>query len=111
MIKSGLDFVITEDLDTNSVDKKNEILLKSILQKLQMSGKIMKLYFEKFFVNSSKLSKILKHGKKQLLKNPFVLSKKTMTIKVHYDMYHGYGELDKAIEHLMIKIERDLEIL
>ena len=37
--------------------------------------------------------------KKQLLKNPFVfLSKKTMTIKVHYDMYHGYGELDKAIE-------------
>ena len=23
-----------------------------------------------------------------------------MTIKVHYDMYHGYGELDKAIELL-----------
>ena len=56
---------------------------------------------DEFFVNSTKLSKILKHGKKQLLKNPFVfLSKKTMSVKVHYDMYHGYGELDNAIELL-----------
>ena len=23
-----------------------------------------------------------------------------MSVKVHYDMYHGYGELDKAIELL-----------
>ena len=23
-----------------------------------------------------------------------------MTVKVHYDMYHGYGEMDKAIELL-----------
>ena len=56
---------------------------------------------DEVFVNSTKLSKVLKHGKMQLLKNPFVfLSKKTMTVKVHYDMYHGYGEMDKAIELL-----------
>ena len=56
---------------------------------------------DEVFVNNTKLSKILKHGKKQLLKNPFVfLSKKKLTIKVHYDMYHGYGEMDKAIELL-----------
>ena len=56
---------------------------------------------DEIFVNSTKLSKILKHGKMQLLKNPFVfLSKKKLSIKVHYDMYHGYGELDKAIELL-----------
>ena len=28
------------------------------------------------------------------------LSKKKLSVKVHYDMYHGYGELDKAIELL-----------
>ena len=86
----------------NSVDKKNQTLLESILQKVPNEWKNHEVVLrEEFFINSSKLSKILKHGKKQLLKNPFVfLSKKKMTIKVHYDMYHGYGELDKAIELL-----------
>ena len=56
---------------------------------------------DEVFVNGTKFSKVLKHGKMQLLKNPFVfLSKKKMTVKVHYDMYHGYGEMDKAIELL-----------
>ena len=56
---------------------------------------------DEIFVNSTKLSKIIKHGKSQLMKNPFVfLSKNKMTVKVHYDMYHGPGELDKAIELL-----------
>ena len=54
-----------------------------------------------YFVNGTKLSKILKHGKRQLIKNPFVfLSKKKMTVKVHFDMYHGFGNLDKAIDLL-----------
>ena len=56
-----------------------------------------------YFVNETKISKIIKHGKKQLIRNPFVfLSKKKMTIKVHFDMYHGFGNLDKAIELLEI---------
>ena len=54
-----------------------------------------------FFVNGTKLSKILKHGKRQFMKNPFVfLSKKKMTVKVHFDLYHGFGNLDKAIDLL-----------
>ena len=56
---------------------------------------------EEYFVNGTKLSKILKHGRRQLLKNPFVFfSKKKMTVKVHFDMYHGFGNLDKAIDLL-----------
>ena len=54
-----------------------------------------------YFVNQTKISKIIKHGRKQLIKNPFVFfSRKTMTIKVHFDMYHGFGNLDKAIDLL-----------
>ena len=61
-----------------------------------------------YFVNKTKVSKIIKHGKKQLLKNPFVFfSKKKMTIKVHFDMYHGFGNLDKAIELLDINDKED----
>ncbi len=81
----------------------------SILQKVPEEWKGYDVVLrDEFFVNSTKLSKILKHGKRQLLKNPFVfLSKKTMTIKVHYDMYHGHGELDKAIELLDLEDRED----
>jgi len=83
-------------------ENKDEKLIKTILQEVPKEWSDYDVVLrEEFYVNSTKISKILKHGKKQLLKNPFVfLSKKTMTIKVHYDMYHGYGELDKAIELL-----------
>jgi hypothetical protein len=59
---------------------------------------------DEVYVNGTKFSKVLKHGKRQLLKNPFVFfSKKKMTVKLHYDMYHGYGEMDKAIEMLDVE--------
>ena len=52
-------------------------------------------------VNKTKLSKVLKHGKRYLIKNPLIFfNKKKITIKVHFDMYHGYGNLDKAIDLL-----------
>ena len=34
-----------------------------------------------------------------------------MTIKVHFDMYHGFGNLDKAIELLDINDREDLETM
>ena len=56
---------------------------------------------EPIYTNITKLSKILKHGKKQLIKNPFIFfNKNKITIKVHFDMYHGHGNLDKAIDLL-----------
>ena len=52
-------------------------------------------------VNNTKLSKILKHGKQNILNNPSILfNKKNITVKIHFDMYHGYGNLDKAIDLL-----------
>lgn len=55
-------------------------------------------------INNTKLSKIIKHGKRVIIKNPLILfDKKKISIKVHFDMYHGYGNLDKAIE--LIDIE------
>ena len=44
--------------------------------------------------------KILKYGKLALLRNPKAITKKGRTIKFHFDMFHGNGILDKAIDQL-----------
>ena len=83
-------------------EEKNQDFKKSIIHEVPDEWKNYDVILrDEVFVNGTKLSKVLKYGKKQLLSNPFVFfSKKTMTVKVHYDMYHGFGEMDKAIELL-----------
>ena len=55
---------------------------------------------EELFVNKWKISKIAKHGKRKLLKNPMAFRKKNQNIKLHFDVFHGEESLDKAIELL-----------
>jgi len=55
---------------------------------------------EKISVNDWKLSKILKHGKKKFFLNPSYFVKKNQNIKLHFDVFHGDGYLDKAISVL-----------
>jgi len=53
------------------------------------------------FVNNVKKIKLLKRGFKSLINNPLIFfDKKKQTIKLHFDMHHGYGNLDKAIDLL-----------
>ena len=45
--------------------------------------------------------KVMKKGLRSFLKDPRILfDKKKQTIKLHFDMFHGYGKLDKAIDLL-----------
>lgn len=62
---------------------------------------------EKLFVSNWKLSKIIKKGYKKFLKNPFVFRKKNQNIKLHFDVFHGDGILDKAIDLLDEKNKKD----
>ena len=55
---------------------------------------------EKMYVNNWKLSKILKHAKLKFLRNPGFFLKKNQNIKLHFDVFHGEGYLDKAISLL-----------
>ena len=49
-------------------------------------------------VSGVKKIKLIKRGWKNILKNPTILfDRKKETIKLHFDMHHGYGNLDKAI--------------
>ena len=54
---------------------------------------------EPIYVNKVNKIKLLKRGFKSLIKDPRIFfNKKKQTIKLHFDMHHGYGNLDKAID-------------
>ena len=59
------------------------------------------------FVNGRyKISKIIKKGFKILCKDLLAFTKNKRTIKLHFDMFHGYGIIDKALD-VMDKSEKD----
>jgi hypothetical protein len=58
-------------------------------------------------MNGIKWIKILKYGKISLLKNPKAILKKNQNIKFQFDMFHGNGLLDKAINVLDNKDRSD----
>ena len=51
-------------------------------------------------MNNWKLSKILRHAKKKFLLNPSNFFRSRQNIKLHFDVFHGEGLLDKAINVL-----------
>ncbi len=52
------------------------------------------------YLNNLKLSKLIKHGIWSLIRNPSALIKSKRNIRFHFDMWHGNGNLDKAIDLL-----------
>ena len=62
---------------------------------------------EKLNVNNWKFSKIFKHAKKKFLINPKFFFKKNQSIKLHFDVFHGEGYLDKSISLLDISERED----
>jgi len=55
----------------------------------------------KFSVENYKLSKIIKNHLKEFLLSPrLIFNKKIRTLKFHFDLFHGKGNLDLAIDQL-----------
>jgi len=55
---------------------------------------------QQFFINKMKLSKLVKHGLRSLLNRPSAIFEKNRNIKFHFNSFHGFGTLDKAIDLL-----------
>ena len=55
---------------------------------------------QQFFINKMKLSKLVKHGLRSLLNRPSAILEKNRNIKFHFNSFHGFGTLDKAIDLL-----------
>ena len=50
------------------------------------------------YVNKFKITKLIKHGLKSLLHYPPAILEKNRNIMFHFNAFHGYGKLEKAIE-------------
>ena len=62
------------------------------------------------FVNQFRLSKFLKNNFQTMIKKPdLFFNKSKRTLKFHFDMMHGKGNLDKAIKLLDKKDKNDFE--
>ena len=58
---------------------------------------------ESIFVNNVKKIKLIKRGFRSLIKDPCIfLNTNKQSVKLHFDMHHGYGNFDKAINFMNI---------
>ena len=64
---------------------------------------------EDLFINQLRISKFIKKRFKKIFLNPSLLLSKNRTIKFHFDMMHGDGNLDKAISVLDVKERNDFK--
>ena len=96
-----------ENCNDNNLETFDDILLKQIPQNLNEYDAIIG---ESHFINEFRLSKFIKHNFRSMLFEPSLLfNKKKRTIKFHFDMMHGYGNLDKAIQVLNKKDKEDFK--
>jgi hypothetical protein len=62
---------------------------------------------KRIYVHNAKFTKLIKKGFRNYIKDPSILyDNKKHTVKLHFDMFHGYGILDKAID-LLNKNDRE----
>jgi len=100
--KKNLTNLVTE----NFIDLDN-IVLKEIPKELEEYESIIG---ENLFINQFRLSKFVKHNFKTMFANPSLFfDKNKRTIKFHFDMMHGKGNLDKAIQLLPKKDKEDFK--
>jgi hypothetical protein len=62
---------------------------------------------QNLFINQFRISKFIKKRLKKLIFEPKLLFSKNRTIKFHFDMMHGEGNLEKAISVLDISEKND----
>ncbi len=83
---------VNKKLNTNNI---NENLLMEFKKEW---NQFESLICDPIQISGAKKIKILKRGWKNILKDPSILfNEKNQNISVHFDMHHGYGNLDKAI--------------
>ncbi len=93
------------ELADNDFKELKQIVFKEVNQK---DDTFDCLLGEKFSVENYKISKILKNHLNIFLKNPSLFFiKKKRTLKFHFDLFHGHGNFDKALEFLDDKYKND----
>ncbi len=91
-----------------NIENKNSIksLLKSLPNEWDNYDAIIG---EPTLLNRPKWMKLIKHGKIAMIRNYKEIFKSKFSIRFQFDMYHGNGNLDRAIEILPEKDRKDFE--
>mgnify|MGYP001170968405 FL=1 len=91
----------------NNLNELNDNILKTVPDNLQNYESILG---EPLFINQFRLSKFLKNNFHTMIKNPnLFFDRNKRSIKFHFDMMHGKGNLDKAIKLLDKKDQNDFD--
>jgi hypothetical protein len=100
-------FWINKDSIGKKIDPKNfkNHILKEVPKEWNNKNAII---CDPIDVNNLKTMKLLKRGFRSILKDPRILfDKKKRTVNLHFDMHHGYGNLDKAIEVMNLEDRKE----
>lgn len=91
-------WVTNSDLEIKNIDQLNENILREIPAKLEIYDAIL---CKPIKVSPAKTMKLIKKGWKNIIKDPSVLfNKHKHNLKLQFDMFHGYGNMDKALRLL-----------
>jgi hypothetical protein len=95
-------FWLKKNVDKLKINTKN--IKKNILQFAPKEwSKKESIIAESVFVNNVKKIKLIKRGFRSLIKDPCIfLNTNKQSVKLHFDMHHGYGNFDKAINFMNI---------
>ena len=87
--------IIKKDI---SPDNLNNFILSELSREWKDYNSVI---CDPIYVNGVNKVKLLKRGFKSLIREPRIFfNKDKQTVKLHFDMHHGYGNLDKAINLL-----------
>ena len=90
-----------QNIQKTNFNELNSNILKEVPENF---NKFESILIEPIFINQFRLMKFLKKGFKIILKNPFLLiNKKKRNIRFHFDLMHGEGNLNKAIDLLDVE--------
>ena len=96
------------DMSMNIEIELNTLKSKLIYQPLDNWKDCDVVLCEPTNLGNQKKMKLIKRGFKSLIKNPLIFfDKKKHNIKLHFDMNHGYGNLEKAANLLPEKDKKD----
>ena len=97
-------FWLKKKVNNNTYIKLKKNILKKVPAKWKNFDSVL---CEPISVSGHKKMKLIKRGWRNVFKNPNVFfNKDKQNIKLHFDMHHGYGVLDKAI-NVLNKKDRD----
>ena len=101
-------FCSYRELWANKKNVKDKTSIESLIQYLPDEWNSYETIIgEPFLLERPKLSKILKYGKIAALRNFKEIFNSRFSIKFQFDMYHGNGTLEKAINLLPVKDKND----